>query len=77
MSEPLRLTKLFHVDEVSGHFSHDTTYIGIDFGTSTTVVSLATYNHLSEEIECRSLQLPQKINLAQKCTVNFSQLLLR
>lgn len=50
MSEPLRLTKLFHVDEVSGNFSHDTTYIGIDFGTSTTVVSLATYNHLSEEL---------------------------
>lgn len=50
MSEPLRLTKLFHIDEVSGHFSHDTTYIGIDFGTSTTVVSLATYNHLSEEL---------------------------
>ena len=61
MSEPLKLTKLFHIYEVSGHLNHDTTYIGIDFGTSTTVVSLATYNPLTEEIECRSLQLPQKV----------------
>ena len=60
MSEPLRLTKLFHIDEASGHFSQDTTYIGIDFGTSTTVVSLASYNSLTKEIDCRSLLLPQK-----------------
>lgn len=50
MSEPQRLTKLFHIDEVSGHFSNDNTYVGIDFGTITTVVSLATYNTLTEGI---------------------------
>lgn len=60
MSENLKLTKLFNIDEVIGQLSSDTTYIGIDFGTSTTVVSIATYNQQTEEIECRSLQLPQK-----------------
>lgn len=66
MSESLRLTKLFHIDDISGHLSHDTTYVGIDFGTSTTVVSLATYNSRTEEIECRSLQLLQKDKFGAK-----------
>lgn len=59
MSEPLKLTKLFHIDDVTGRLSHETTYIGIDFGTSTTVVSMATYNPITRAIECRSLQLAQ------------------
>lgn len=66
MSESLRLMKLFHIDEINGHLSHDTTYVGIDFGTSTTVVSLATYNSRTEEIECRSLQLSQKDKFGAK-----------
>lgn len=60
MNEQLRLTKLFHIDEACSQISYTTTYVGIDFGTSTTVVSLATFNPLTGEIECRSLQLPQK-----------------
>lgn len=63
MNGPLRLTNLFHIDEVCGCLSHETTYIGIDFGTSTTVVSLATYSPQTQSLHCRSLQLPQKDKL--------------
>lgn len=60
MNENLKLTKLFHIDDAFRRLSPDTTYIGIDFGTSTTVVSMATYSMLTREIECESMQLPQK-----------------
>ena len=60
MNENLKLTKLFHIDDAFRRLSPDTTYIGIDFGTSTTVVSMATYSMLTGEIECESMQLPQK-----------------
>lgn len=60
MNDSLKLTKLFHIGGRAGFFSQDTTYVGIDFGTSTTVVSMATYNSYTGDIECESLQLPQK-----------------
>lgn len=37
------------------------TYIGIDFGTSTTVVSIASYDELSHKIHTNSLRLPQML----------------
>ena len=37
------------------------TYIGIDFGTSTTVVSIASYDEGSNLIHTKSLRLKQKL----------------
>ena len=37
------------------------TYIGIDFGTSTTVVSIASYDEFSHEIHTKSLRLLQML----------------
>lgn len=39
----------------------DKTYIGIDFGTSTTVVSIASYDENSQLIHTNSLRLKQKL----------------
>lgn len=60
MNTTLKLTKLFNIDKVSGTLTGDCTFVGIDFGTSTTVVSIAVYNHNTGEIESRSLQLSQR-----------------
>ena len=37
------------------------TYIGIDFGTSTTVVSIASYDESDHKIHTKSLRLPQML----------------
>ena len=37
------------------------TYIGIDFGTSTTVVSIASYDEFDHKIHTKSLRLPQML----------------
>lgn len=37
------------------------TFVGIDFGTSTTVVSIASYNESNNEIHTNSLRLKQKL----------------
>lgn len=38
------------------------TYVGIDFGTSTTVVSIASYDESNNKIHVKSLQLPQMLS---------------
>ena len=38
----------------------NTTYIGIDFGTSTTVVSLSTFDTITSQITSNSIELNQK-----------------
>lgn len=60
MIQPLRLNKLFNIPAESKNLIRNHTYVGIDFGTSTTVVSIAGYNADTESIECYSLQLQQK-----------------
>lgn len=37
------------------------TYIGIDFGTSTTVVSIVSYDEYDHKIHTKSLRLPQML----------------
>ena len=37
------------------------TYIGIDFGTSTTVVSIASYDEYDHKIHTKSFRLPQML----------------
>lgn len=60
MNEHFKLTSLFNIDERKARDLAGLTFVGIDFGTSTTVVSVATYNPLTCHIECRSLYLSQK-----------------
>lgn len=39
----------------------NTTYIGIDFGTSTTVVSLATFDSITNKVSAKEIELNQKL----------------
>ena len=59
MENKLTLNQLFFVPDNINDIIKDKTYVGIDFGTSTTVVSVATYDASKGIIICNSLQLLQ------------------
>ncbi len=59
MSNNLTLNQLFQVPSNITDKIKDKTFVGIDFGTSTTVVSVATYDEVNKKIVCECLDLPQ------------------
>lgn len=59
MAKNLTLHQLFQIPENAVDKTIGKTFVGIDFGTSTTVVSIASYAKDSKQIGCESLQLPQ------------------
>ena len=58
-SNGLTLHQLFNIPEGAEDKVKGKTFIGIDFGTSTTVVSMATYDSNNQQVICSSLQLLQ------------------
>jgi molecular chaperone DnaK (HSP70) len=65
MSNHLTIKKLLP-STISNNITHqnknlDTTYIGIDFGTSTTVVSLSTFDSITSKITSNPIELNQKL----------------
>lgn len=57
----LTLKGLFRVPENANEKLANKTFVGIDFGTSTTVASIAFYNSIEKRIECNTLHLQQKM----------------
>ena len=47
------------------------TYVGIDFGTSTTVVSIATYNNSSKSLEIQTVPIDQILEDGAETTTDL------
>lgn len=61
MTKELTLSNLYHLPQDAKERLEGKTFVGIDFGTSTTVVSIATFDAQSKSIRCESLQLEQML----------------
>lgn len=59
MADELTLKQLYQLPENAASILGDKTFVGIDFGTSTTVVSVARYNEETKQIETEPLDLAQ------------------
>lgn len=60
MANELSISQLVQISDAASEQLHGKTFVGIDFGTSTTVVSVARYDENNKKIACESLQLLQK-----------------